>query len=65
MKVRVEIYTATWAGYVTGLFGILAAELVLVRRGVDLPTVVRVGKIDLWYGVLAGLIVLQVVVRAR
>ena len=37
--------------------GVLAAELVLVRRGIDAATVVRVGKIDLWYGVLAGLII--------
>jgi putative membrane protein len=42
---------------VFALFGVLAAELVLVRRGVDLTTITRVGKIDLWYGVLAGLIV--------
>ena len=40
------------------LFGVLAAELVLVRKGVDLPTIARVGKIDLWYGVLAGLILM-------
>jgi putative membrane protein len=39
------------------LFGVLAAELVLVRRGVDIATIARVGRIDLWYGVLAGLIV--------
>jgi|SRR5450755_2804322 putative membrane protein len=42
---------------VFSLFGVLAAELVLVRRGVDLATVARVGRIDLWYGILAGLIV--------
>jgi putative membrane protein len=42
---------------VFALFGILAAELVLVRRGVDLATLGRVGKIDLWYGVLAALII--------
>jgi putative membrane protein len=42
---------------VFALFGVLAAELVLVRRGVDLATVARVSRIDLWYGILAGLIV--------
>jgi len=42
---------------VFALFGVLAAELVLVRRGVDLATLGRVGRIDLWYGVLAGLII--------
>jgi putative membrane protein len=42
---------------VFALFGVLAAELVLVRRGVDIATMARVGRIDLWYGVLAGLIV--------
>lgn len=41
---------------VFALFGVLAAELVLVRTGVDLATIGRVGRIDLWYGVLAGLI---------
>jgi len=39
------------------LFGVLAAELVMVRRGVDPATVARVGAIDLWYGILAGVIV--------
>ena len=41
---------------VFALFGVLAAELVMVRRGADLATVARVGRIDLWYGILAGLI---------
>src|ERR1700676_3436250 len=39
------------------LFGVLAAELVLVRRGIDQASVARVASIDIWYGVLAGLIV--------
>jgi putative membrane protein len=39
------------------LFGILFAELVLVRRGMDAQAVARVGAIDIWYGVLAGLII--------
>ena len=42
---------------VFSLFGVLFAELVLVRKGVDLATVTRVGRIDLMYGALAGLIV--------
>jgi putative membrane protein len=43
---------------VFSLFGVLFAELVLVRKGVDLGVVTRVGRIDLMYGALAGLIVL-------
>jgi putative membrane protein len=39
------------------LFGILFAELVLVRRGMDAQAAARVGAIDIWYGVLAGLII--------
>ncbi|THD68674.1 DUF2214 family protein [Phenylobacterium sp.] len=42
---------------VFSLFGVLFGELVLVKKGVDLATVTRVGRIDLMYGVLAGLIV--------
>ncbi|HLZ76215.1 DUF2214 family protein [Phenylobacterium sp.] len=42
---------------VFSLFGVLFGELVLVRKGVDLATVARVGRIDLMYGVLAGLII--------
>lgn len=43
---------------VFGLFGILFAELLLVRRGMDRQAVMRVGAIDLWYGALAGLIII-------
>jgi putative membrane protein len=39
------------------LFGVLFGELVLVRKGVDLATVAQVGRIDLMYGALAGLII--------
>ena len=39
------------------LFGVLAAELVLVRRGMGVDAVRRVASIDLYYGLLAGLIV--------
>ena len=42
---------------VFALLGILAAEFVAVRRGMDLAAVARIGAVDLWYGVLAGLIV--------
>lgn len=49
---------------VFGLFGILFAELMLVRPGIDLPTLQRVGRIDLAYGVLAGLIVVVGFARA-
>ncbi|WP_372781989.1 DUF2214 family protein [Phenylobacterium sp.] len=42
---------------VFGLFGVLCAELIAVRRGLDHPTVVKVAAVDLWYGVLAGLII--------
>jgi putative membrane protein len=43
---------------VFGLFGVLFAELAFVRRGMDREAVARVGAIDLWYGVLAGLIII-------
>ncbi len=42
---------------VFSLFGVLFGELVLVKRGVDLATVVRIGRIDLMYGAVAGLII--------
>ena len=39
------------------LFGVLVAELVIVRRGMDADAIKRVANIDLWYGILAGVIV--------
>lgn len=39
-----------------GLFGVLVAELVLVKQGIDPKGVRRVAAIDAWYGVLAVLI---------
>ncbi|BDU22026.1 DUF2214 family protein [Dyella sp. GSA-30] len=39
-----------------GLFGVLAAELVLVKQSMDQAGARRVAAIDLWYGVLAVLI---------
>lgn len=40
-----------------GLFGILAAEFMLVRPGMDQVLVGRVAATDLWYGILAALII--------
>jgi putative membrane protein len=40
------------------LFGILFAELVLVRPGIDQVTAGRVAALDLWYGVIAAVIIL-------
>lgn len=46
------------------LFGVLAAELVLVRPAVDKATIARTARIDLWYGILAGSIVIVGFTRA-
>jgi putative membrane protein len=46
------------------LFGVLAAELVLIRPGLDRADVDRAARIDLWYGVIAGLIVVVGFTRA-
>src|SRR5271155_4028310 len=40
------------------LFGVLFAELITVRKGVDAAAIVRIAAVDLWYGVLAGLILI-------
>ena len=40
-----------------GLFGVLFAELISVRAGMTVEAVTRISRIDLWYGVLAGLII--------
>lgn len=40
-----------------GLFGVLAAELISVRAGMTVEAVTRISRIDLWYGILAGLII--------
>lgn len=47
-----------------GLFGVLFAELMLVRRSMDRTAVARVASIDLWYGILAGLILIVGFARA-
>jgi putative membrane protein len=41
-----------------GLFGVLFAEFVLVRPGLEPAMVRRIAAIDLWYGITAGLIIL-------
>ena len=40
-----------------GLFGVLFAEFILVRPGLDQTSLRRVAATDLWYGILAGLII--------
>ena len=49
---------------VFSLFGVLFAEIMLVRKGVDLATITRIGRIDLMYGAVAGLIVVVGFARA-
>jgi putative membrane protein len=39
------------------LFGVLAVEFVVVRPGLTQPWVGRIAKIDIWYGLIAALIV--------
>ncbi len=39
------------------LFGILSVELIAVRPGMTSDDVRRIARIDLWYGLLAGVIV--------
>jgi putative membrane protein len=43
---------------VFGLFGILFSELLIVRRGIGQATAATIASVDLWYGILAGLILL-------
>lgn len=47
-----------------GLFGVLAAELVLVKQGIGQAGVRRLAAIDTWYGVLAVLILVVGFTRA-
>jgi putative membrane protein len=44
--------------FVFALFGVLFAEFVVVRRGMDAAAAGRVVAIDAWYGVLAALILI-------
>ena len=46
------------------LFGVLVAELMLVKRGMSAPTLVRVQGIDIAYGILAGAILIVGFARA-
>jgi putative membrane protein len=46
------------------LFGVLAAELVLVRPALDRAAIERTARIDLWYGATAGAIVVVGFTRA-
>jgi putative membrane protein len=48
---------------VFGLFVILTAEMVLVRPGITAEAIVRVVRIDLFYGILAGLALVAGVLR--
>ena len=41
-----------------GLFGVLFAELAMVRQGLTAAAALGVARLDLWYGVLAGLILI-------
>ena len=50
--------------FVFALFGVLFAEFMIVRRGLDAAAVGRVQSIDLWYGIFAGLIVIVGFARA-
>ena len=50
--------------FVFGLFGVVSAELVTVRPGMGAADVRRVAGVDVWYGVLAGLVVVVGVCRA-
>lgn len=41
-----------------GIFGIVFAEFMSLRPGMNSEAVLRVASIDLWYGILAGAIVI-------
>ena len=40
------------------LFGVLFAELIAVRKGMDSAMVSRIAAVDVWYGILAALILI-------
>jgi len=44
--------------FIFALFGVLSSEFVVVRSGMDSAAVARVAAIDLWYGILAALILI-------
>jgi putative membrane protein len=47
------------------LAGIIAYEFAVVRQSMTAADIIRVGKVDLWYGVLAGLILIVGFARAN
>lgn len=49
---------------VFSLFGVLFSELIIVRQGLTRDAAARIASIDLWYGLLAGLIVIVGFARA-
>ena len=50
--------------FVFALFGVLCAEFIVVRHGMDGAAVARIAPIDAWYGVLAALILIVGFCRA-
>jgi putative membrane protein len=50
---------------VFSLFGVLFSELIIVRPGLTRDAAARIASIDLWYGLLAGLIVIVGLARAH
>jgi putative membrane protein len=50
---------------VFSLFGIVFAEMIAVRQGMSATAAVRIASIDLWYGLLAGLILIVGFSRAH
>jgi putative membrane protein len=50
--------------FIFALFGVLTSEFVVVRRGMDTAAVARVAAIDVWYGILAALILIVGFCRA-
>jgi putative membrane protein len=47
------------------LAGIIAYEFAVVRQSMTAADIVRVGAVDLWYGILAGLILIVGFARAN
>lgn len=46
------------------LFGVLVSELVLVRTTLDQMTIKPTARIDIWYGIIAGIFIVVGFVRA-
>lgn len=47
-----------------GIFGVVCAELITLRPGIGAVEVKRLAGVDIWYGVLAGLVVVVGFCRA-